>query len=405
MIALKDIFNQKKYKTNSAKLPCKIVIAGYFGAGNLGDESILAAELDALKKNYSITVLSINPNISKALPSLNIERLPSLKNPAELKAFIKTISRNDALLLGGGGFIANKLQPLSLYYWLFLISCAKLLRKRVFLFSIGCGPFRSGISVALAKIVLNRVNVILPRDQISANLIQEITGESNKIVQTADITFLLNAKIKNDPSLIDIVKKNPRPFVLFAMCSRFHEPKIWHGKTYDVKFQQYVQAISDLADFVVETLGGTPIFFPFFNNDLRFYAYVLQKMRFAKHVRFVPYTLDVDAVLSLFHNCDFVIGSRYHSIVFSILAEVPILPIVYHHKSYSLAKQVGLETLEIGDNIEWPERSIDTERAKEIILRILRNKENIVKQMHVSRLILIAQAQKNVAILENACYE
>ena len=122
----------------------RLLIAGYFGAGNVGDETILSTQVSLLSPNFDLTVLSSKPKETAIIHKVNSIKLPALKNPNDFINFIRLMQDNNALIVGGGGFLANKLQPLSSYYWLLLISIAKILRKKVVLFAAGCGPFRGG---------------------------------------------------------------------------------------------------------------------------------------------------------------------------------------------------------------------------------------------------------------------
>lgn len=52
----------------------KIVISGFYGAGNLGDESILSSILSSIKNQYpnaEFTILSFNPVETSKLYSVN----------------------------------------------------------------------------------------------------------------------------------------------------------------------------------------------------------------------------------------------------------------------------------------------------------------------------------------------
>jgi polysaccharide pyruvyl transferase WcaK-like protein len=165
----------------------RLVFAGYFGHGNIGDEAILLTQISLLKRYFSIVVLSLNPeNTTK---SLNIESvsLPSLRKLLQIASFFKTIAQCDGLVLGGGGFFANKLQPLSIYYWLLIMATAKIFRKKIILFSMGCGPFSRGLIWKPIQFMLNKTEIILLRDQASLDFINEIGGIKAPTKITADI--------------------------------------------------------------------------------------------------------------------------------------------------------------------------------------------------------------------------
>jgi polysaccharide pyruvyl transferase WcaK-like protein len=70
----------------------KLIIVGFFGAGNVGDEAILYATIANLESYFDIDVLR-NPSSLYYMPKLM------------LKLF-KKIASADALVLGGGGLLS-----------------------------------------------------------------------------------------------------------------------------------------------------------------------------------------------------------------------------------------------------------------------------------------------------------
>src|SRR5262245_48882345 len=108
----------------------KVLVAGYYGFGNLGDELILSVLLQELKTVYadvSAVVLSDRPHYTQTLHKV---KAVSRWNPFSL---FWQMLRADLFVLGGGGLLQDKTSSRSLHYYLLLVVCARLLRKYVFL--------------------------------------------------------------------------------------------------------------------------------------------------------------------------------------------------------------------------------------------------------------------------------
>ena len=345
----------------------KLIIAGFFGAGNVGDEAILSVTIANLEPYFDIDILRYQSAFYLPKPKLKI---------------FKKIASADALVLGGGGFLADILQPLSIYYWFSLIFIAKLLRKKVVLFAAGCGPFKKGLSLIPVKLILNKLDVLILRDSVSERLIKQIGIDSPTKV-TADMAFLLKPAVDSNPSdlLKQLIVNSSSPRVLFILPLLFHLKSIWKQEKYREKYLRYISSISRIADFVVEQLNGTPIFFPFSPQDSHLYREIiaLMKMKSQAHIYYGinHCNIDFNSILSFFQEVDLVVGGRYHSVIFSILSGVPVLPVIYHHKFSDLVDKLNITdmSLQVGDGIQWPDVDIDIEKATQNIMKIYRNKE------------------------------
>jgi polysaccharide pyruvyl transferase CsaB len=377
----------------------KLVLAGYFGAGNIGDEAILSAQIASLKPYFDLLVLSLNPESTANTHKVDCIKLPSLRKPREIGQFFRAVARCDALIVGGGGFLANRLQTFSIYYWLLLMFLAKSLRKKLILFSVGCGPFRDGIHSVLIRSVLNKADIILLRDSISEYLVKQVVRVSTPTRVTGDVAFLLEQEFHPDKSLTELIKNSQTPRILFVLCPRFHMRKLWKGYKYKKKYHDYATSMGQLVDFVIEEMNGTPIFLPFYPGDVPFYRDILKRTRHEKRVIFLNYTQNMNAILSLFREADIVIGARYHSIIFSIIAGTPILPIIYHHKSYAVVKHTKLPSLEIGADIEWRDINIRMAKATQNLLDIFANKQEYADLILTQKKELAQQAMENVLAL------
>ena len=114
-----------------------ILISGYYGFDNIGDESILRTLVTSLRERIpdcSLTVLSHDPAATREKYGVEaVERMSPL-------AIARAVRRCDMLISGGGSLLQDVTSSKSLHYYLAIIRFAQLLGKKVFIYSQGIGP-------------------------------------------------------------------------------------------------------------------------------------------------------------------------------------------------------------------------------------------------------------------------
>ena len=123
-----------------------IIISGYYGSNNFGDECILNVLVEKLKEyNLDITVLSLNPEKTS-----EINQVKALKSFALLDV-AKAIKNSDMLISGGGSLLQDVTSVKSLFYYLLIIFLAKFFNKKVFIFAQGIGPIKNLLGKLFCK--------------------------------------------------------------------------------------------------------------------------------------------------------------------------------------------------------------------------------------------------------------
>ena len=97
----------------------RIVISGYYGSKNAGDEAMLAAMIEvflSIDKKVHITVVSANPDDTKKRHGVAAVGL------TDIFAIVGAIRKADILISGGGSLLQNVTSGRSLYYYLGIIA-------------------------------------------------------------------------------------------------------------------------------------------------------------------------------------------------------------------------------------------------------------------------------------------
>ena len=150
----------KKYK--------KILISGYYGFDNFGDETILSVLVKKLYEfDTKIMVLSKSPIKTQREHAVHstFYMCPCL--------CLNHIFRCDILVSGGGSLLQDVTSVNSLLYYLFIISVALLFRKKVIIFAQGLGPINNKFVAMLTKFVLKRCSLVTVRDRKSKMILNK----------------------------------------------------------------------------------------------------------------------------------------------------------------------------------------------------------------------------------------
>ena len=140
----------------------RIVVSGYYGAKNAGDEAMLAAMLEVLgdlDPELHITVISADPADTRRRHG--VEAIGSF----DAGAIFSAMRRADLVVSGGGSLLQNVTSGRSLYYYMAVIFLALLLGKRVMLYAQGIGPVTGVFACRAMRWLGNRVSLITVRDE------------------------------------------------------------------------------------------------------------------------------------------------------------------------------------------------------------------------------------------------
>lgn len=328
----------------------KLLLAGYYGCGNIGDEAILQTLVSGIRKIYpygKITVLSGDPDETSKI--YNVDSI----HKYSFFRILKELGSSDAFVLGGGGLIQDSTSIKSLLYYLFLISSAKSRKKKIILLGQGIGPVRNRY---LLKKALMNVDLITVRDERSFRELRDIGARPKKLVLTADLSFLLGSPDKEKgKKLLDtegIIKCKAR---LIGVSLRPPVKGIDTGAKY--------KAIATLCDHLIKEKDSGVVFLIFkYPDDLEAVNQVMGFMKYPAHVllrRCTPAEM-----LDVISGLDALIGMRLHSLIFSSIAKVPGFGLSYDPKVETFQRFTGkpwidFNSLNEKDLISETDRFID----------------------------------------------
>lgn len=166
-------------------LPRRVLIGGYAGCGNLGDDAILRCLIDRARREFpsiSLCATVADPKSAQA----QFEGIDLIRRTS-LPSLWREMGRADAFVLGGGCLLQNCSAHgnRSLAYYLGLLTLARLRRRPVLLIANGIGPLEGRLPRWLVGRALRRAARISVRDEQSRRLLISL-GLSEGAVRLED---------------------------------------------------------------------------------------------------------------------------------------------------------------------------------------------------------------------------
>ncbi|MDH7600970.1 MAG: polysaccharide pyruvyl transferase CsaB [Armatimonadota bacterium] len=298
----------------------RIVVSGYYGFGNLGDEAVLAGIVETFRRlgvPAHFTVLSGSPAITVAQhPSV------SAVNRFSIVEVFRAIRNSDLVISGGGSLLQDVTSAISPYYYLSVLRLARMLRRKTMIYAQGVGPLLRGSTRRAVARTFNRTDAITVRDPDSKALLESI-GVCRPIVLSADPSFLVipdvhtadRILIEQGPNTKDILGVSLRPWV---------------------RVEEWLPAVAEGVRLAARKLNLTCVSIPLHPAKD---AYLLQD-----YPDFREVTVESPQVAKgLIARCKIIVGMRLHSLMFSASTGVPFVPIDYDPKVRSFAQMSGID--------------------------------------------------------------
>ncbi|HEY3268877.1 MAG TPA: polysaccharide pyruvyl transferase CsaB [Armatimonadota bacterium] len=306
----------------------RVLLSGYYGYGNAGDEAVCAAVLQTLRTHGgdpAVTVLSGDPAATERAHGAHA--VPRRK-------ILDALPEMDALFQGGGSLLQDATSAASTFYYLWVIMAARIIRRPVFLYAQGIGPLTRKPVRAAVRAVLNSVQAITVRDRDSKRLLTEIGVTRPPVYLTADPVWALDAAPPERAGLIWERQGLPSAgrTVAFALRAWPAAPDI--------------AGVAARAAGMLAEQGLQPAFLPMQRPDDETLVHSIR----AAMTEPAPWLQGAYApgeLLALAGRADLLAGMRLHALIFAASQGVPCLALAYDPKVSSLAAELGLPSLDV----------------------------------------------------------
>ncbi len=301
----------------------KLLLTGYLGCGNLGDDAILLGLLNGIAtKRYDITVMSGAPE--ETFRNYGVSSIPRM----EMKSTKTALETHDALVFVGGSIFQDVTSVRSVIYYGNLVSAAKKAGKKVIMLGQGVGPLNSFLGKQLAAKAFNAADVVVVRDQASVSALKDIGYRGNPRV-AGDLAFLLDKPAQRD---------NEGSFQVGAMKSVGISCRTLPSQ----KSGSIVQLFGDLCKLLYQK-GMIPVLIEMDRNEDGPLINEIEKTQGGKvpSLRKINTPMDIQRRLM---RMDGLIGMRLHSGILAATVGVRPYMIAYDPKVTAFANAFGLPT-------------------------------------------------------------
>jgi len=324
-----------------------IVISGYYGFGNSGDEAVLHAILQSLREQADAAGIRIRPVVLSIDPSAT-ERMHGVRAVHRMKLgdMFRALKESDGLVSGGGSLLQDLTGIRTIPYYLGVIKLAQWLGKPTFIYAQGMGPIRNRMYYPMIRGVFRRCAYISMRDEESVQLLRDIGLRDMRIDVAADPVMGLRlpaaegaaeGKGPGDAGAAIAESAAERPYSGPAGYSvSIDEPLIgvaareWHDERRDLN--QLAEALR----LVLERRPNARLrFLPFHPpKDEAAARYIMHRLgeSYAHRISMCPGSDDPKRMFDEVGRCSLLIGMRLHSLIYAASLRIPMVGISYDPK-------------------------------------------------------------------------
>ncbi len=313
-----------------------VVISGYYGFGNMGDETLLdtiAGELAAEVPGVKIAALTRRPKKDGMRHGIRcIGR-------TNVIGVIRVLRGAKLLISGGGTLFQDGTSKRSLWYYAGVIRLAKRLGTKVYVYANGIGPVLDEKNRATTAAVVGLADCVTVRDPDSKEELVSLAVDGRRVHVTADPGFLTGT-ITGEALEKAMCRRGLSPEEpFFAVSLRRCEGKIARSVDETRLAEEVAQACVKIA----AAFGLRPVFIPMQpQNDEEICRETARRVDELSG-RSLARTAEPETaaeLVGILSKSKFVVGMRLHMLIFSGCAMVPVIGLSYDPKIDSVMKRL-----------------------------------------------------------------
>ena len=351
----------------------RVVLSGYYGFRNLGDDAILLALRDRLAETVpGATLLALSKRPAETREKCGVEAANRF-DPFAVRRAIKGAS---CYVSGGGSLLQDHTSTRSLLYYAALIRMAKYYGKPIMFYANGIGPVETARDRERVRAVAEMADVITLRDTESLDALREMGVKNENIRITADPVYTMPggdcARGVERLETLGIPTEKP----VIGVSVRFAAGM----ETNVAEFAKFCDAVSETATVVFLDMQQ--------GADTAASAAVRAKMTAQAYEVSTPY--DPTAMADMLACMDAVVSTRLHSMIFAACSGVPVLGVVYDPKVTACANALDMP---LAGDLEH----FDAAQALGVLREVLDDRAAYVEKLNAAAGALRERAKGNEA--------
>lgn len=382
----------------------KVLIKGYYGYENLGDDFILYTILHTLNDcgKYKITVVSSGDRYETLFEIFTNLTCKVLLKPWRKFTKLTQLLRNDYWIIGGGGLFPSE-ERADFRSLLSEIKIARKFNTKVCMYGIDINSIFREENKTIWREISKYVDFIVCRNLRTYLMLKEL-GCSN-IYKSSDITFSVESKVeqRNDLMCLDKIGCNKENYILWAI------PMPWFDSEYkeEIHGERYRKLVSDLQSVINQDYNKDykHVFLPFYYNmDMKIISDIVKGIEVEYSICDKNKGLTIEEKRQLFKLAKASVCMRFHGAMFSLYHQTPVAIISYSNKTSDVIKEYGLQDdlIEYGIRREadfYSEFDLQFEQFNKIVSNVIKNRKRDDYATVSSK--LKENARKSKEILQN----
>ena len=354
-----------------------VLISGWYGHANSGDEAILSTFVDQMggAGGFAIYVLTTEPAAidrdysnrgASGLRHWEYLGLRGLENFLRGRIFrpIRLLRNSEMLVFGGGSILRDNSTWRNLFRLLDDIFLARMFGVPVVFYALGVGPFRSWAGRKLIAWASHCATAITVRDETSAALLASLGIAPERIM------------IVSDPALL-LADTDPAQAVLAAGLGGFlaaHPKTLFVYPTESLQLpapaeteDHLVAGIAEALHTLAEQDGYAIVFVPLrvtgSADDVAMSRRIASLLPSSIARQIVEHGLSPTQIRALTQTASINVTVRLHAMIYAVSSGVPVVSLNYEPKVRANATRFGLGAYLIDPDAAIAERLVTTVRS------------------------------------------
>jgi polysaccharide pyruvyl transferase WcaK-like protein len=261
--------------------------------------------------------------------------------PTEVRRELRAVAGADLVVALGGGYLNARddfASDLSVFFLLLPLWLAQRFGVPVVAAPQSYGPFPRSRQRWMVRQVLSNAEVVVVREDISVRRLHEAGVDPGRLVRGVDSAFAFTSgSARRWRCELDV----PTEATLVVVTARqWLAAEAQEG--YEGALEAGIQHILGLPDHYVVLVPQVTCAFQE-DDDRRVNARIVARIQHPRMRAITDDTFDHHEALALYAEADYIVGTRFHSVIFGLTAGVPCVAIEYDHKTRGIMRDLGLE--------------------------------------------------------------
>ncbi|TMP14478.1 hypothetical protein CWC02_18505 [Pseudoalteromonas sp. S2721] len=277
-------------------------------------------------------------------------------NKEHQKTF-RVIKNSDSIVVKGGGFLHTYGKVEDLYYlWfgLYYLLLGKRLNKKLIVLPNSIGPITGFSNRLFTRWVLNKCDLLYVRERVSLDFCHKIGINNAKYAfdlgyyAEESLPTALNKELVND--CINKLSKEKTNIGITVRPYRFPS-----AENPTERYENYINSIATFCNknkensayhFIVQVQGPSA-----HETDMIAINDVISKLESDVEYTVIDIDINYKEIMTVYSKFDLLLGTRFHSVIFSQVQGVPAAAIAYGgNKTHGIMKEINLDEYVIDIN-------------------------------------------------------